>query len=86
MRGGRFRDRGRGRGSVRGKGRGPCRGAGRGSPATPGGQNPVTGSDGSGDNGAVRYRILGTTQVLRPDGTAVPLGGARLREIGRAHV
>ncbi|MGY0066927.1 BTAD domain-containing putative transcriptional regulator [Streptomyces sp. QTS137] len=29
----------------------------------------------------VRYRILGTTQVLRPDGTAVPLGGARLRAL-----
>ncbi|CAL9434175.1 hypothetical protein SUDANB9_02104 [Streptomyces sp. enrichment culture] len=41
----------------------------------------MTGSDGSGDNGAVRYRILGTTQVLRPDGTAVPLGGARLRAL-----
>ncbi|MER7799228.1 BTAD domain-containing putative transcriptional regulator [Streptomyces parvulus] len=31
--------------------------------------------------GPVRYRILGTTQVLRPDGTAVPLGGARLRAL-----
>ncbi|OWA07698.1 AfsR family transcriptional regulator [Streptomyces sp. CS159] len=41
----------------------------------------MTGSDGSGDNGSVRYRILGTTQVLRPDGTAVPLGGARLRAL-----
>ncbi|MEU5625196.1 BTAD domain-containing putative transcriptional regulator [Streptomyces tendae] len=41
----------------------------------------MTGSDGSGDNGPVRYRILGTTQVLRPDGTAVPLGGARLRAL-----
>ncbi|WCN00999.1 AfsR/SARP family transcriptional regulator [Streptomyces sp. M92] len=29
----------------------------------------------------VRYRILGTTQVLRPDGTAVPVGGARLRAL-----
>ncbi|MFG3336470.1 BTAD domain-containing putative transcriptional regulator [Streptomyces tendae] len=29
----------------------------------------------------MRYRILGTTQVLRPDGTAVPLGGARLRAL-----
>ncbi|WP_399884307.1 BTAD domain-containing putative transcriptional regulator [Streptomyces sp. BBFR51] len=29
----------------------------------------------------VRYRILGTTQVSRPDGTAVPLGGARLRAL-----
>ncbi|MFI7392093.1 AfsR/SARP family transcriptional regulator [Streptomyces tendae] len=41
----------------------------------------MTGSDGSGDNGPVRYRILGSTQVLRPDGTAVPLGGARLRAL-----
>nr|WP_063829743.1 BTAD domain-containing putative transcriptional regulator [Streptomyces violaceorubidus] len=41
----------------------------------------MTGSDGSGDNGPVRYRILGTTQALRPDGTAVPLGGARLRAL-----
>ncbi|MGW2169818.1 AfsR/SARP family transcriptional regulator [Streptomyces sp. NPDC001705] len=31
--------------------------------------------------GPVRYRILGTTQVFRPDGTAVPLGGARLRAL-----
>ncbi|MEW2446631.1 BTAD domain-containing putative transcriptional regulator [Streptomyces parvulus] len=31
--------------------------------------------------GPVRYRILGTTQVLRPDGSAVPLGGARLRAL-----
>ncbi|WP_405612509.1 AfsR/SARP family transcriptional regulator [Streptomyces sp. NBC_00076] len=29
----------------------------------------------------VRYRILGTTQVLRPDGTSVPVGGARLRAL-----
>ncbi|MEU6380877.1 BTAD domain-containing putative transcriptional regulator [Streptomyces sp. NPDC046909] len=29
----------------------------------------------------VRYRILGTTQVLRPDGTPLPLGGARLRAL-----
>ncbi|MGC9442257.1 AfsR/SARP family transcriptional regulator [Streptomyces sp. WG5] len=29
----------------------------------------------------VRYRILGTTQVLRPDGTLVPVGGARLRAL-----
>ncbi|WP_031046214.1 AfsR/SARP family transcriptional regulator [Streptomyces sp. NRRL F-5650] len=29
----------------------------------------------------MRYRILGTTQALRPDGTAVPLGGARLRAL-----
>ncbi|MEU6636643.1 AfsR/SARP family transcriptional regulator [Streptomyces rochei] len=31
--------------------------------------------------GAVRYRILGTTQALRSDGTAVPVGGARLRAL-----
>ena len=36
---------------------------------------------GTGDNGAVRYRILGTTQVLRPDGTPVRVGGARLRAL-----
>ncbi|MEV6119506.1 BTAD domain-containing putative transcriptional regulator [Streptomyces sp. NPDC052077] len=29
----------------------------------------------------VRYRILGPTQALRPDGTAVPVGGARLRAL-----
>ncbi|CAL9581063.1 BTAD domain-containing putative transcriptional regulator [Streptomyces sp. Tu 3180] len=29
----------------------------------------------------VRYRILGTTQALGPDGSAVPLGGARLRAL-----
>ncbi|MCF1600123.1 AfsR/SARP family transcriptional regulator, partial [Streptomyces muensis] len=29
----------------------------------------------------VRYRILGTTQALRPDGSSVPLGGARLRAL-----
>ncbi|MFD8418419.1 BTAD domain-containing putative transcriptional regulator [Streptomyces sp. NPDC059466] len=29
----------------------------------------------------VRYRILGTTQALRADGTAVPVGGARLRAL-----
>ncbi|MFH8465902.1 AfsR/SARP family transcriptional regulator [Streptomyces sp. NPDC017991] len=29
----------------------------------------------------VRYRILGTTQVLRSDGTPVPVGGARLRAL-----
>ncbi|CAL9427446.1 BTAD domain-containing putative transcriptional regulator [Streptomyces sp. enrichment culture] len=31
--------------------------------------------------GSVRYRILGTTQALRPDGSAVPVGGARLRAL-----
>lgn len=29
----------------------------------------------------VRYRLLGTTQAHRPDGTAVPVGGARLRAL-----
>ncbi|MFC8097646.1 BTAD domain-containing putative transcriptional regulator [Streptomyces sp. NPDC057363] len=29
----------------------------------------------------VRYRILGTTQVIRSDGTVVPVGGARLRAL-----
>ncbi|WP_143626466.1 AfsR/SARP family transcriptional regulator, partial [Streptomyces viridosporus] len=29
----------------------------------------------------VRYRILGTTQALGPDGGAVPVGGARLRAL-----
>ncbi|MFF4355383.1 BTAD domain-containing putative transcriptional regulator [Streptomyces sp. NPDC001604] len=29
----------------------------------------------------VRYRILGTTQALRPDGTPAPVGGARLRAL-----
>lgn len=29
----------------------------------------------------MRYRILGTTQVLRPDGTSVSVGGARLRAL-----
>ncbi|MFJ9180526.1 AfsR/SARP family transcriptional regulator [Streptomyces sp. NPDC102360] len=29
----------------------------------------------------MRYRILGTTQALRDDGTAVPVGGARLRAL-----
>ncbi|MFI9805019.1 ATP-binding protein [Streptomyces sp. NPDC052301] len=29
----------------------------------------------------VRFSLLGTTQVLRPDGTAVPVGGARLRAL-----
>ncbi|MEV6947345.1 BTAD domain-containing putative transcriptional regulator [Streptomyces sp. NPDC051172] len=29
----------------------------------------------------VRYRILGTTQALRADGTLVPVGGARLRAL-----
>ncbi|MZD10184.1 AfsR family transcriptional regulator, partial [Streptomyces sp. SID5785] len=29
----------------------------------------------------MRYRLLGTTQVLRDDGSAVPVGGARLRAL-----
>ncbi|MEV5905040.1 BTAD domain-containing putative transcriptional regulator, partial [Streptomyces sp. NPDC052127] len=29
----------------------------------------------------VRYRILGTTQALRPDGVPVAVGGARLRAL-----
>ncbi|WP_249416347.1 BTAD domain-containing putative transcriptional regulator [Streptomyces sp. TS71-3] len=29
----------------------------------------------------MRYRILGTTQALHPDGTAAPVGGARLRAL-----
>ncbi|MFJ7148009.1 BTAD domain-containing putative transcriptional regulator [Streptomyces sp. NPDC100445] len=29
----------------------------------------------------MRYRLLGTTQALRPDGTPVPVGGARLRAL-----
>lgn len=29
----------------------------------------------------VRYRILGTTQALRADGSPVPVGGARLRAL-----
>lgn len=33
------------------------------------------------DNGRVRYGILGTTQALRDDGTAVAIGGARLRAL-----
>lgn len=39
------------------------------------GPAPVT------DNGRVRYGILGTTQALRDDGTAVAIGGARLRAL-----
>ncbi|MBV7699748.1 BTAD domain-containing putative transcriptional regulator [Streptomyces sp. TRM70350] len=31
--------------------------------------------------GPVRYRILGTTQAVRPDGSVVPIGGARLRAL-----
>ncbi|WP_448317530.1 AfsR/SARP family transcriptional regulator, partial [Streptomyces sp. CO7] len=33
------------------------------------------------DNGAVRFRVLGTIQAIRPDGTPVPVGGAKLRTL-----
>jgi predicted ATPase/DNA-binding SARP family transcriptional activator len=33
------------------------------------------------ENDPVRYGILGTTQALHPDGTPVPVGGARLRAL-----
>ncbi|MFE0636718.1 BTAD domain-containing putative transcriptional regulator [Streptomyces sp. NPDC058875] len=36
---------------------------------------------GTGDNGPVRYAILGPAQVLRDDGTPVAVGGARLRAL-----
>ncbi len=36
---------------------------------------------GSGDNGPVRYAILGSAQALRDDGTPVAVGGARLRAL-----
>ncbi|MGW5348799.1 hypothetical protein, partial [Streptomyces sp. NPDC004050] len=35
----------------------------------------------SGDNGPVRYAILGTAQAIRDDGTTVAVGGARLRAL-----
>ncbi|AYC41772.1 Putative HTH-type transcriptional regulator [Streptomyces griseorubiginosus] len=41
----------------------------------------MTAPDLNRDNGTVRYRILGTTQALRPDGTSVSVGGARLRAL-----
>lgn len=34
-----------------------------------------------GDNGPVRYVILGTAQAIRDDGTPVAVGGARLRAL-----
>ncbi len=34
-----------------------------------------------GQNGPVRYLLLGTTEALGPDGTPLPLGGARLRAL-----
>lgn len=43
--------------------------------------NPVTVPDRPETMDPVRYRILGTTQVLRPDGRPVPVGGARLRAL-----
>ncbi|MFK0201987.1 AfsR/SARP family transcriptional regulator [Streptomyces lavendulae] len=36
---------------------------------------------GAGDNGPVRYAILGTTQASHDDGTTVAVGGARLRAL-----
>ncbi|GGR95347.1 hypothetical protein GCM10010252_37610 [Streptomyces aureoverticillatus] len=42
---------------------------------------PVPGVPGSGDNGGVRYRVLGVTRASRPDGTTVSVGGARLRAL-----
>ncbi|MER5480685.1 BTAD domain-containing putative transcriptional regulator [Streptomyces sp. NPDC002734] len=33
------------------------------------------------ENGAVRFRVLGTIQAIRPDGTPVPVGGAKLRTL-----
>ncbi|MET9607145.1 BTAD domain-containing putative transcriptional regulator [Streptomyces sp. NPDC006512] len=36
---------------------------------------------GSGDNGPVRYAILGTAQALRDDGSTVAVGGPRLRAL-----
>ncbi|MCX5125446.1 BTAD domain-containing putative transcriptional regulator [Streptomyces sp. NBC_00347] len=35
----------------------------------------------AGDNGPVRYAMLGTTQAIRDDGSTVPVGGARLRAL-----
>lgn len=43
---------------------------------------PVTGGPPAvTDNGPVHYCVLGTTRALRDDGTAVALGGARLRAL-----
>ncbi|MET9961486.1 BTAD domain-containing putative transcriptional regulator [Streptomyces sp. NPDC006326] len=36
---------------------------------------------GAGDNGPVRYAILGTAQAIHDDGTTVAVGGARLRAL-----
>ncbi|MGW9373741.1 AfsR/SARP family transcriptional regulator [Streptomyces xanthophaeus] len=43
--------------------------------------NEVGSKTGSGDNGPVRYTILGTTQAIRDDGSTVAVGGARLRAL-----
>lgn len=53
--------------------------AGNGTDGT--GRAPVRGTAPVTDNGRVRYGILGTTQALRDDGTAVAIGGARLRAL-----
>ncbi len=51
-------------------------------PAGPAGPKPGSGAGGPpGTMGSVRYRVLGTTQAIRPDGTPVPVGGARLRAL-----
>ncbi len=49
------------------------------SAAPPG--NAVTPARAPGDNGPVRYRILGSTRAEDSRGTALPLGGARLRAL-----
>lgn len=59
-------------GNAGGGGRGGTGGYGRAAVDAPA---PVT------DNGRVRYGILGTTQALRDDGSAVAIGGARLRAL-----
>ncbi|NXY96887.1 winged helix-turn-helix domain-containing protein [Streptomyces sp. BR123] len=46
-------------------------------PTRPGGRTGYR----SGDNGPVRYAILGTIQATRDDGTPVVVGGARLRAL-----
>ncbi|MEU8465059.1 BTAD domain-containing putative transcriptional regulator [Streptomyces sp. NPDC029003] len=44
-------------------------------------RSPVRRGRGAGDNGPVRYAILGTTQATRDDGSTVAVGGARLRAL-----
>ncbi|CAM5238071.1 AfsR/SARP family transcriptional regulator OS=Streptomyces alboniger OX=132473 GN=CP975_09975 PE=3 SV=1 [Streptomyces alboniger] len=39
------------------------------------------GGTAAGDNGGVRYRLLGPTRAFRPDGTPVAVGGPRLRAL-----